>query len=71
MKNLRISEFEGYLLQEALKHYKASIAKEEFPDKSIVTKDYIEMMVSQLEEKLSGKTIKEKIREFNATTKIK
>ena len=66
MKNIKISEFEIYLLQESLKHYKTLIAKEEFPKNSFVTKDYIEMIIHQMEEKLKEKSVKEKIKELNA-----
>lgn len=66
MKNLIVGGFEIYLLQEALKHYKTLVAQEEFPKNSFVTKEYVEMMIVQLEEKLNEKTIKEKIRELNA-----
>jgi hypothetical protein len=68
MKNLKLGGFEIYLLQESLKHYKSLVAKEEFPKNSVVTKEYVEMMIAQLEDKLAEKTIKEKGRELNATT---
>lgn len=67
MKNLKLAGFEVYLLQEALKHYKTLIAQEEFPKNSVVTKEYVEMMIGQLEEKLNEKTFNEKIRKLNAT----
>ena len=38
MKNIKLSEFEIYLLQESLKHYQTLIAKEDFSKNSIVTK---------------------------------
>lgn len=60
MKNIKLSDFEIYLLQESLKHYKDLIDKHEFPSNSIVTKEYVEMMVAQIEEKLNYKTVKEK-----------
>ena len=66
MKNLKISGFEIFLLQEALKHYKTLVAQEEFPKNSVITKEYVEIMIEQLEEKLNEKTIKEKIRELHA-----
>ena len=66
MKNIKLDDFEIYLLQESLKHYKSLIAKEDFPKNSVVTKEYVEMMIQQLEEKLIEKTVKEKIRELNA-----
>ena len=66
MKNLKLAGFEIYLLQEALKHYKILISKEEFPKNSIVTREYVEMMIAQLEVKLNEITKKEKIRELNA-----
>lgn len=68
MKNIKLSDFEIYLLQESLKEYKSLIIKQEFPENSIVTKGYVEMMINQLEEKLSGKSVREKIRELNAIT---
>ena len=66
MKNLKLAGFEVYLLQEALKHYKTLVSQEEFPKNSVVTKEYVEMMIAQLEEKLNEKTIKEKIAELNS-----
>lgn len=66
MKNLKLGGFEIYLLQESLKHYKTLIDKEEFPPNSVVTKEYVEMMITQLEDKLAEETIKEKIKELNA-----
>ncbi len=68
MKNIKLSEFEIYLLQESLNNYKSLIADEVFPKHSIVTKGYIEMMIKQLEEKLKEKPVKERKRELNATT---
>jgi len=68
MKNLKLNGFEIYLLQESLKHYKTFLANEEFPKNSVVTKEYVEMMIAQLEEKLGEKTIKERVRELNATS---
>ena len=66
MKNLKLGGFEVYLLQEALKHYKTLVSQEEFPKNSIITRQYVEMMIAQLEEKLNERTIKEKVRELNA-----
>lgn len=66
MKNLKVGGFEIYLLQEALKHYKTLVMTEEFPKNTVVTKEYVEMMITQLEENLNEKTIKEKVRELNA-----
>lgn len=68
MKNIKLGGFEIYLLQESLKHYKTFVSKEEFSQNSVVTKGDIEIMIAQLQEKLNEKTIKEKIRELNATT---
>jgi hypothetical protein len=68
MKNIKLSDFEIYLLQESLKNYKSLISKENFPRNSVVTKEYLEMMIKQLEEKLTEKSVKEKIRELNATS---
>ena len=68
MKNLKLGGFEVYLLQEALKHYKTLIMTEEFQKNSVVTKEYVQMMITQLEEKLNEKTIKERVRELNATS---
>lgn len=67
MKNIKLSDFEIYLLQESLKNYKSLISKEDFPKNSIFTKGYVEMMILQLEEKLIEKSVKEKIGELNAT----
>ena len=67
MKNLKLAGFEVYLLQEALKHYKTLVSQEEFPKNSVVTKEYVEMMITQVEEKLNETTIKEKVRRLNAT----
>ncbi len=67
MKNIKLSDFEIYLLQESLKHYKNLLPKEEFPSNSFLTKGYVAMMIQQLEEKLNEKTVKERIRELNAT----
>lgn len=67
MKNIRFFDFEIYLLQESLKKNKSLIAKEDFPSNSFVTKEYFEMMISQLEEKLNQPTTKEKVRRLNAT----
>ncbi len=68
MQNIKLSNFDIYLLQESLKNYKVLISKEEFPKNSIVTKGYVEIMVFQLEEKLNETTIKEKVKRLNATT---
>ena len=67
MKNIKLSEFEIYLLQESLKHYKALVSQEEFPKNSVVTKEYVEMMIAELEEKLNEKTIREKVTRLDAT----
>lgn len=53
MKNLKLSDFEIYLFQESLKHYKSLIATEEYHKNSILTKEYVESIIAQLEEKLS------------------
>lgn len=53
MKNLKLGGFEIYLLQESLKHYRSLIENKEFPNNSIITKGYVESMISQLESKLS------------------
>lgn len=66
MKNIKLSDFEIYLLQESLKNYKTLIVKKDFPKNSIVTKEYLEMMIQQLEEKLIEKPFKEIIQELNA-----
>jgi len=67
MKSIKLSDFEIYLLQESLKNYKSLITKKDFPKNSVVTKKYVEMMIQQTEEKLTEKTVKERIRELNAT----
>lgn len=69
MKNLKLAGFEIYLLQESLKHYKLLIAKEEFPQNSIVTKGYVESMIAQLQEKLKEITIEEQLRKEDRTAK--
>ena len=68
MKNIKLSDFEIYLLQESLKNYKSLISKEDFLKNSVVTKEYLEMMIKQLEEKLAEKSVMEKIGELNATS---
>ena len=65
MKNIKLSGFEIYLLQESLKNYKSLISKEDFPKNSVVTKEYLEMMIKQLEEKLAEKSVMQKIGELN------
>lgn len=67
MKNIKVSGFEIYILQEALKHYKSLVLKEEFPKNSIVTKEYVEMMIAEIERKLAEKSTIELNRELNAT----
>jgi len=67
MKNLKLIGFEIYLIQESLKHYKSLISKEEFPKNSIVTKEYVESMITQLEGKLSDESVKGKVKRLNAT----
>ena len=52
MKNLKLGGFEIYLIQESLKHYKTLIEQREFPNNSIISKRYVESMISQLEGKL-------------------
>lgn len=61
MKNIKLSDFEIYLLQESLKNYKILVMKEEFPKNSIVTKEYVEMMITQLESKIAEKSVKGKM----------
>ena len=68
MKNIKLSDFEIYLLQESLKNYKSLISKEDFLKNSVVTKEYLEMMIKQLEEKLAEKSVMEKIGELNANS---
>ena len=68
MKNLKLSDFEIYLLQESLKHYKNLVEKVELVQNSFITKQHVLNTISQLEETLNEKTIKEKIRDLNATT---
>jgi hypothetical protein len=65
MKNIKLSDFEIYLLQESLKNYKLLISQEDFPKNSVITKEYVEMMIQNLEEKLTYKNYKERIRELN------
>jgi len=66
VKNIKLSDFDIYFLQESLKHYKDLIYKEDFPKNAFVTKAYVEIMITQLEEKLKEKSVKEKNRELNA-----
>lgn len=66
MKNVKLGGFEIYLLQESLNNYKELLAKQEFPKNSIVTREYVEMMIKQIEEKFKEKTVKQKVRELNA-----
>lgn len=56
MKTIQISTFESFLIEEALKNYKSLVQKEDFPDRSIVTKQYVEMMIEQIESKLRLKS---------------
>ena len=65
MKNLKLGGFEIYLLQEALKHYKSLVEKEDFSKNSFVTKEHVLNAISQLEETLSEETVKEKIKRLN------
>lgn len=58
MKNVKLSDFEIYLINESLKNYKIPLSKQEFPPNSIVTKEYISMMVTQVEEKLNDVPLK-------------
>mgnify|MGYP003440409557 FL=1 len=68
MKDIKLCAFALYLLQESLKNYKSLISKEDFLKNSVVTKEYLEMMIKQLEEKLAEKSVMEKIGELNATS---
>ncbi len=56
MKTIQISTFESFLIEKALKNYKSLVQKEDFPDRSIVTKQYVEMMIEQIESKLRLKS---------------
>ncbi|MBK9793152.1 MAG: hypothetical protein IPP60_08625 [Sphingobacteriales bacterium] len=66
MKNIKLSEFEIYILKESLIHYKETLEKQEFPKNSIVTKEYVKMTIKQVEEKFNEKAIKQRMRELNA-----
>lgn len=66
MKNLKIDGFEIFLLQESLKHYKNLVSKEEFKENSFITKEYVERMITQLQDKLEEISVPDKIRELNA-----
>lgn len=68
MKNIKLSEFEIYLLQESLKNYKTLVSQEEFPKNSFVTKEHVLNTIAQLEETLSEETLKEKANRLHATT---
>lgn len=61
MKHVKLSEFEIYLINESLKNYKQLISECEFPTSSIITKEYVTMMIRQLEEKLNSKTLTSKV----------
>lgn len=61
MKHVKLSEFEIYLVNESLKSYKQLISECEFPTNSIITKEYVTMMIRQLEEKLNSKTLTSKV----------
>ena len=37
MKNIKLSDFKTYFLQESLKNYECLLGKEDFPKNSIVT----------------------------------
>ncbi len=67
MKNLKLGGFEIYLLQESLKHYKSLIEQKEFPKNSIVTKGYVESMITQLEDKLSEQIKDEHLKKVYGT----
>lgn len=67
MKNIKLSGYEIYLLQESLKNFKSLVLQENFPKNSIITKEYIECTIAELEEKLCRATIKEKVK-LHATT---
>lgn len=60
MKTLKIGGFECYLLEEALKMFKKKVVKQKFPEHSVVTKDYVLMMITQLEEALQPPEQKQK-----------
>lgn len=67
MNNLKLGGFEIYLLQESLKHYKTLVDKQEFPKNSIVTKGYVESMISQLENKLSEQIKDKQLKKVHGT----
>ena len=67
MKNIKLTGYENFLLQEALKHFKLIVLKEDFPKNSIITREFVEYTITELEEKLSEHTVSEKIKKLNAT----
>ena len=67
MKNLKLGDFEIYLLHEFLKHYKTLVLQEEFPKNSFVTKEYVLNTITQLEETLNEETLKVKANRLHAT----
>ena len=67
MNNSELSKFDIYLLKESLKQYNELLSKEDSPKNSVVTKEYFEITITQLEEKLNNTTIN-KVRRLNATT---
>jgi hypothetical protein len=68
MKSIKLSEFEIYLLQESLKYYKELLSRQEFSKNSIMTKEYVEMMIQQIEIKFTENPVKQKIKRLYATT---
>ena len=67
MKNIKLSDFKTYFLQESLKNYECLLAKEDFAKNSVVTKGYVKTLIKFLEEKLLEKFLKKKIGDLNAT----
>lgn len=68
MKSIKLSEFEIYLLQESLKYYKELLSRQEFSKNSIMTREYVEMMIQQIEIKFTENPVKQKIKGLYATT---
>ncbi len=53
MKTFKFTEYELLLLEEALGHIKELISNEKFPKNSIVTKEFVENTITELQKKLA------------------
>jgi len=52
----KLTEFQKFIIIEALKRYNDEIEKEEFRKNSIITKEYIQYEIAQATSTLSKKT---------------